>query len=562
MNSNFTTTRRQFLKTMAATAGIAVTGPLLTACAPANFLHGVASGDPLHDRVIIWTRVTPSAAGSVVVFVSWEVAQDDSFRHIVTSGHTYTDETIDYTIKVDAEGLRPDGNYFYRFRCNGFYSVVGKTRTLPVGETGQVTLAVVSCSNYPAGYFNAYREVAKQAQQIDVVLHLGDYIYEYGKDGYASDDAETLGRAVNPTTELLTLSDYRKRYAQYRSDEDLQLVHQQLPFITVWDDHEVANDAWRAGAENHNEGEGSYPGRKAQALQAHYEWLPIRETGVGNRGRIFRSFDFGDLLSLHMLDTRIIGRDKPLAYADYLAPTGAFDVVQFTADLTNSNRQLLGPDQFDWLVYRLQHSTATWQVLGQQVLMTSIALPAPLLFQQISLQDYQTSIIKAQTHPASLTPQERTILSAPSIPFNLDAWDGYPAAREAILQTALAYNKNLICLAGDTHNSWAGDLTNANGTTVGVEFATPSVSSPGLEAVLTAINPEDLANALTTFSKPLKYTNTQHRGFMKLTLTHHETTCEWIFIDTVKSRQYRIVENANKRLNVLPGVGGLQLVEG
>ena len=561
MKSTFTAKRRHFLKLMAATTSVAVAGPMLTACTPARFLHGVASGDPLHDRVIIWTRATPSIAGpSVLVLVSWEVAQDRHFRHLVAQGYTYTDETVDYTVKVDVEGLRPGKHYFYRFNCNGFYSAIGKTRTLPKDNVDAVNLAVLSCSNYPAGYFNVYREVAKQSKQLDYVLHLGDYIYEYDKDGYASEDAEALGRVVDPVHEIISLSDYRRRYAQYRTDEDLQLAHQRLPFIMVWDDHEVTNDTWREGAENHNEGEGDFFERKANALQAYYEWVPIRETEVGNRERIYRRFDFGDLLSLHMLDTRIIGRDKQLAYTDYFLPNGSFDTAQFTADLTDPNRSLLGYDQTDWLAYSLQSSHATWQILGQQVLMAPITLPAPLIFQQISLEDYTALLIKTQTEPDTLTPQEQAILAAPSVPLNLDAWDGYPAARETVLQTAVALGKNLISLAGDTHNAWASNLATLNGVAVGVEFATPSVSSPGLESFLADIDPTALANALVQFSGPLQYANTEYRGFMKVSLSHQEAVSEWIFIDTVKSTQYKRLEANTTRLKVLPGADGRKII--
>ena len=558
MKPTFISERRQFLKTLAATTGVALAGPILTGCTPARFQHGVASGDPLINRVIIWTRATPNYPG--LVLVQWEVAKDDRFRHPVAHGKTFTDDTVDYTVKVDVEGLHPGRRYYYRFCCNGIYSPVGETRTLPAGFVHEVSLAVFSCSNYPAGYFNVYREAAKRAHELDFVLHLGDYIYEYDKDGYASADAEMLGRVVDPVNELFTLSDYRKRYAQYRSDADLQSAHEKLPFITVWDDHEVANDAWLNGAENHNPGEGDFAVRKAMALQTYYEWMPIREVEIGNKERIFRSFDFGDLLSLHMLDTRLAGRDEQLNYADYVTP-GGFNAAQFTADLIDPNRSLLGAEQLAWLTSSLQSSDATWQVLGQQVLMGALMLPAPLIFQQVSLTDYQVIVIKAQTNPGSLTLQELAILSAPSVPLNLDAWDGYPAARETVLQTALALGKNLISLAGDTHNAWASNLNTIGGATAGVEFATPSVSSPGFEEALPGINPDLLAAALVQFAAPLQYANTQHRGFMKLTLTHFETTSEWIFIDTVKTTEYTVLEERSKRLKVLPGAGNLALVE-
>ncbi len=560
MPVNFTASRRQFLKGMAATAGATMAGTLLSSCTPQGFMHGVASGDPLHDRVIIWTRATPRFPGFVLVH--WEVAKDKRFRHVVAYGKTLTDETLDYTVKIDVTGLQAGQQYYYRFYgADGIRSPMGVTRTLPYGAIDEISLAVFSCSNYPAGYFNVYREAAKRADDIDFALHLGDYIYEYEKDGFASEDAEALGRVVEPVTEIISLDDYRRRYAQYRGDLDLQLVHQKLPFIVVWDDHEVTNDTWREGAENHNEGEGDFFVRKANALQAYFEWMPIRETEIGNREKIFRSFDFGDLFSLHMLDTRLIGRDQQLAYPEYFLPDGSFDAARFSADLTDINRRLLGEDQLTWLTTSLQNSNATWQILGQQVLMTPILLPAPLLFQQISLTDYQALLVKAQTNPGDLTLNEQAILAAPVLPFNLDAWDGYPAAREKILQTAMALGKNLISLAGDTHNAWASNLSNAGGVRVGVEFATPAVSSPGLESFLPDINPDLLAGSLVQLSEALQYVNTEHRGFMQLTLRHDEAVGEWVFIDTVKSVQYHVLNERNKRLKVLPGVGNLQLIE-
>jgi len=551
MEPIYTLSRRRFLKAMAITTGAAATGGLLSGCAPANFFHGVASGDPLSDRVIIWTRLTPDYDDNLLVH--WEVAKDKHFRRRVAYGSTFTDNTVDYTVKIDVEGLRPDRRYFYRFIYNGAYSPRGTTRTLPVGTTSALSMAVMSCSNYPAGFFNVYREVAHRADSIDFVIHLGDYLYEYDKDGYASEDAEALGRVSVPTHELLTLADYRQRYAQYRSDQDLQAVHRKLPFITVWDDHEIANDTWREGAENHSEDEGDFFIRKTQALQAYYEWIPIRESAPNDKERIFRRFDFGDLCSLHMLDTRVIGRDQQLAYGNYFQADGSFDSERFSAELTDPERSLLGNEQLQWLSAGLTHSTATWQVLGQQVLMAAIALPAPLIFQQISLGDYQGLLVKAQTTPSELTPAELAILNAPAVPLNLDAWDGYPAAREAILQTAKALDKNIISLAGDTHNAWASNLKTLDGQPAGVEFATPSVSSPGLESALAAIDPTSLATALVQFSDQLQYANTEHRGFMVLTLTHTQVDSEWVFIDTIKSPQYTLLDEQAKQLSVFVG---------
>lgn len=284
-----------------------------TATLQVNFEHGVASGDPLQDRVILWTRLTPSDS-SARLQVTWEIALDQQFKQIIKTDKVTTSASQDFTVKVDAIGLKPNQSYFYRFVFGDKISPVGQTKTLPT-STSKVSFAVCSCSNYPAGYFYVYREMAKQ--NVDVVIHLGDYIYEYGADGYATEDAAKLGRTLpaNNDKEIIKLDDYRKRYALYRKDKDLQALHHRHPFIVIWDDHELANDAWREGAENHTEetanakNEGKFSERKLAALQAYFEWMPIRPID-DQHIKIYRQFDFGNLVQLTMLDTRIIARDQ------------------------------------------------------------------------------------------------------------------------------------------------------------------------------------------------------------------------------------------------------------
>lgn len=559
--------RRNFLKGVATGSALTVAAATLTGChnddspaTPVEFNHGIASGDPLADRVMIWTRITPETDGELSV--NWEVASDESFGSIVNSGTAKTSLSQDYTIKVDADGLEAGTVYFYRFNANGTTSAVGTTKTLPSGETNQAKLAVVSCSNYPAGYFHAYAEIAKR-DDLDAVLHLGDYIYEYEKDGYASAEAEAMGRTSIPATELISLEDYRQRYAQYHSDTDLQAAHAKLPFIVVWDDHELANDAYATGAENHDPAtEGDFLERRANALKAFHEWIPIRDQGDSAQPqKIYRSFEFGNLLSLYMLDTRIIARDKQLDYLDYMDPaTGAFDAATFQAELTSPTRQLLGQEQTDWLTQSMAQSTATWQVLGQQVLMGRMDLPAPVATQAISFTDYSRLLQKAATTPAELTEQETAILQQPSIPYNLDAWDGYFVARETVLGAARATDKNLVVLSGDTHNAWANDLLDIEGNQVGVEFATSSISSPGLEDYLTDEDPAALAAGLTQLIEPLRYADTSLRGYMTITLSTEETQAEWHFVTTVKSENYQIATDHSKSLRVLPSAGNRRIV--
>lgn len=560
MSSRLVMSRRTFLRGLGAGAlaasALGRSGSVLAA-RKAPFLHGVASGDPQHDRVIIWTRVTSGIQAPIPVNVQWEVARDAGFRRVIRRGHVRTDAALDYTVKVDVVGLPAGTSLFYRFCALGECSVVGRTRTLPTGSLEQLKLAVFSCANYPAGYFHVYAEAAK-LDDVFAAVHLGDYIYEYGADGYASSDAASLGRLSDPATELLTLDDYRRRYAQYRSDTDLQALHAAMPMIAVWDDHEISNDTWRDGAENHDPAtEGSFAERRAAAIRAYHEWLPTRVPDPAHPERIYRSFEFGDLLSLHMLDARSVGRDLQLDYGDFFG-AGGFDASAFAAAVGDPSRQLLGVEQEGWLAGRLAASTTTWDLLGQQVLMGRMDFPAPLVSGQISFTDYSALIYKAQTTPALLTPQEQAILAQPGIPYNLDAWDGYAVARENVLGAARAYDRNLVVLAGDTHNAWASDLADFAGNAVGVEFAAPSVSSPGFEEYFPNENPLAVAAGLAQIVGPLQYANTYQRGFMIVTVRHEQCTAEWRYVDTVKHRDYAVVGGA--ALRTLPGAGNRRLL--
>lgn len=558
--------RRRFLQTTSL-ATVAGASMMLTGCNNDNpndheqvkFLHGVASGDPLADSVILWTRVTP-IANSANVDVSWQIASDKDFKHIINQGTTKTSGGQDYTVKVDATGLQPNTSYFYRFVCGSITSPIGKTKTLPVGNVNQVKLAVVSCSNYPAGYFHAYADIAKRSD-VDVLIHLGDYIYEYGRNttdaqgktvpAYASSHAAELKREVVPAEELLTITAYRLRYAQYRTDKDLQALHAAMPMIAVWDDHEITNDTYKDGAENHQPNEGDWNERKMAAMKAYHEWMPTRNRVMT---QIYRSFDFGNLLSLHMLDTRVIARDKQLDYNNFLTKDSngqvGLDGAKLSAALSAPSRQLIGLSQQNWLASQLQVSKATWQVLGQQILMGQMFIPAPVLLNfmnpalGVDAVTYMTLMQKAQSAPATLTPQEQAtvqqLMQAPSIPYNLDAWDGYAVAREMVLGVAKAMQKNLVVLSGDTHNAWANNLVNAKGEAVGVEFAVQSVTSPGFEAYLPNVAPAQLSKGLPMLVKggTLKWCDTSQRGYMIVTATPEQCTSEWIFVSDITKPSY------------------------
>lgn len=586
MTRNFS--RRDFLALSAKGVGAAVLSYGLMGCSSdnddntvaADFLHGVASGDPTQDAVIIWTRVTPQTAGDVRV--SWQVSRDGAFSDLVTTGEMVTNAERDYTVKVDAIGLESGSRYFYRFMTGDKTSTVGMTKTLPEGAVDSVKLAVMSCANFPAGYFNVY-ELAAQRDDLDAMLHLGDYIYEYGRGGYASEHAAELGREVLPAGELLSLSDYRTRYGQYRGDASLQKLHAKLPFITVWDDHEVANDTWKDGAENHNQGEGDFDARKQAALQAYFEWLPIRPWREGNHEEIYRSFSFGDLLDLHMLDTRVLARDKQLDYGNYLDPaTGDFNDQQFLADVTDTQRTLLGQTQLLWLQGKLLQSSAKWQLLGQQILMGRMMLPAAIATQQLSIPQFaelaalaqlaaraqagdptltQAELTYLAANQAKLTPEVLALLQLPSIPYNLDAWDGYAYEREVVLATARASGKNLVVIAGDTHNAWANDLKDKDGNMVGVEFATSSVSSPGLEYYLNLPSEQIPATeaAVVGLVDDLKYANLLNRGYMTLTFSSEEVVSEWFYVDSILSKDFTEAEGRRAIARSLDGKPGILL---
>lgn len=555
--------RRRFLELAAKGFGAVVVSYGLMGCndeslISGTFEHGVASGDPLNDSVILWTRVTPERDGDVTV--NWVVATDSSFTNIVTNGNYVTTAERDYTVKVDAIGLSSNTTYYYRFFVGNEQSTVGVTKTLPTGDVSAVKLAVVSCSNYPAGFFNVYDMIA-QNSDLDAVLHLGDYIYEYGRGEYASDNAQAIGREVLPSNELLSLSDYRTRYAQYRTDERLQKIHAQVPFITIWDDHEVANDAWKDGAENHNDGEGDYDSRKDYATQAYFEWIPIRPWSLGDHVDIYRSFSFGNLLDLHMLDTRLLARDIQLDYSDYMNADGSFDETALEAALTDETRTMMGETQFAWLTQQLTASSATWQVIGQQVLMGRMTLPAAVALQEMSIGDYATQgplallaqrvaagdetltadeISYVSENQSLLTEEVLALLALPSVPYNLDAWDGYAYERERLFSLLSSLGKNTVVVAGDTHNSWANNLRDEGGNAVAVEFATSSVTSPGMEDYLDIS--EDLAStyeaAVTDLVNDLQYTNLIDRGYLLLEITAERATSTWYFVDTILSTDY------------------------
>ncbi|MBD3893399.1 alkaline phosphatase D family protein [Hydrogenophaga sp.] len=555
------TSRRRFVIRVASASAALGVIPLLTACgggddAPPEFAYGVASGDPLADRVILWTHAQWPGFNDAVP-LTWQVATDAAFTTVVASGTAQATAATGHAVKVDALNLSAGNDYFFRFRYGLHASPVGRTRTLPAPGAASLNLAVMSCSNFPAGFFNAYAEIARSQAQF--ALHLGDYIYEYAADGYASADARRLDRVSQPAHECLTLSDYRQRYAQYRSDPDSKVFHASMPIIAVWDDHELANNTYVNGAENHTEGaEGTFVARRAAALQAWHEWMPVRTPDHTDLRMIYRSFNFGGLVALHMLETRLIGRDRQVGFAELLNPATA---AAAQAAMASPTRSMLGSRQLQWLQAQMAQSSAAWQVLGQPVLMARMSFPVSVLRHlnpadispaavaagQQAVTNYLSAKATAAQNPALLSAEQRALLDPsqnPRLGYNLDAWDGYPVEREVLLSSAAQLRKRLVVLAGDTHNAWASQLTLRDGTVVGYEFAAPSISSPGLEEALPTLLPAQTQQTFRGIVDDLRYADTSRRGFLLVRFTPASAQGTWHFVSTVKSRTYTVQTSA------------------
>lgn len=452
------------------------------------FRHGVASGDPLADAVVLWTRITPAAGATFAIDLEWRIALDPGLARVVQEGVVTTDASVDYTAHVDVRGLRSGATYYYQFRALGHSSVRGRTKTLPVGAVEHMRFAIASCANYPAGYFNVYAALARA--DLDLIVHLGDYLYEYANATFG--DGARLGRLPDPAREIISLADYRTRHAQYKLDPDLQESHRQHPWITVWDDHELADGSFDEGAQNHQAAsEGEFRLRKQNAVRAYREWMPIRP--AAEAAQVYRSFGCGDLLDLVMLDTRHSGRQAQAEQCD-------------SSELAAAERQLLGPAQEAWLTGELVASRARgarWRFIGQQVIF------APLL------------------------------RSMSGCVWSTDNWDGYSASRDRLLQVLRAEAiDNVVVLTGDAHAAWAIDVASdpfdpavydpasGRGSEL-VEIVTPAVSSPGRGV------PE--AGILRTHPH-VKFADQTRQGYVVLDVTHERTQAEWYFVRSVQER--------------------------
>jgi alkaline phosphatase D len=519
--------RRLLLKAGTLGLGALAVPGVAQIAAARGFTHGVASGEPHQRSVMLWTRHVPVLRETSRL--GWEVREMGGPGRIVAAGEVVATPETDWCVKVVARGLKPGRWYSYRFlNRDGAAAAVGRTRTLPEGRTSRFTLGVFSCANLAFGHFNAYAHAAER-QDLDLLVHLGDYLYEYQSGRYPSARDALGGRTLEPAGEAIALADYRLRHAAYRTDPDLQRLHASAPMVMMWDDHESANDAWSGGAENHDPAkEGPWSARKAAAQRAYREWLPVSDNA-------WESYEIGDLATLFRPETRLTARSRPPEFAEQLRRG-----EDIKASLTrfrdgawrDPERTMLGTEQEAWLAGAFKRSTGQgtrWQVLAQQTIMGSFALP-----------------LEARSWLRADAPQEVKQVTAigaaaseAGLPLNLDAWDGYPAARGRLLRSALDADSNLVVLSGDSHNGWAFNLDLA-GTPAGAEFAGMSVTSPGLEAYTPGIPPAEVARALRARNPALQWADLQRRGYMTMTLTRERATGEWLSLDTVRTRSTKL----------------------
>jgi len=510
VNDYPTPTRRTVLKTTAAAAAAtAATGTIAMSEADAAtnryFRHGVASGDPRPTSVVLWTRLTPTEAATPgsgkgpQAAVSWQVATDAAFTHVVKAGTFHTGPSRDHTVKLDATGLQPARWFYYRFRYNGVTSPVGRTRTAPELSSSpeRLRFGMVSCSHWESGYFGSYKHLAKRTD-LHAILHLGDYIYEYG----AGDGV----RKHVPAHEILSLKDYRQRHAQYKSDKDLQALHARFPWIVTWDDHEVANDRWKDGAENHNDGEGDYLARRARAYRAYDEWMPVRLDGtvaLNDGTRIYRRLQFGDLAEISMLDLRTYRSEQ------VSGPTAQLD----------SSRTITGDPQMVWLKGALSRKVAQWKVVGTSVMITpwvTADLPDEVV----------APIAETTGQPIDGTG------------FNPDAWDGYTADRREVLDHIEAGKiKDVVFITGDVHSAWACELPFDAGNPLsesgGVEFVCTSVTSDNIDDI-TGAPPRTTTliaeEAIKASNPQVKYVNYDDHGYCVLDITKERTQMDYFVL--------------------------------
>ncbi len=521
--------RRTLLKAAALGSAAGLLPGSLQAARASGFTHSVASGDPLQDSVTLWTRFVPAYGG--ISQLRMELAGDENFRDVVTQGSALAGPETGYCAKVRPQGLEPGRWYYYRFTApDGRISDTGRTRTLPAGPLDKFRIGVFSCANATSGWFNAYGHAAER-DDLDLVVHLGDYIYESTLSRSDALKELALSRNIQPQHEILSLLDYRRRYASYRMDADLQAIHRRYPMIAMCDDHETVNNSWDNGAENHGSHEGSWAARLGAAMQAWHEWMPMRSA-------TYSRYELGDLASLFRLETRILGRSKQLDLGAWLE--GKSDPLAAAADfrdgpLADAARTMMGADQEQWLAEGFARSCAAgtkWQILAQQVIMGTTIMP----------HDYM-AWFKPGEPPSADKKAELELavkLGEIGLPTSMDRWDGYPAARSRLLAGAQAAGADLVVLSGDSHNAWAFELEN-DGQPAGVEFAGHSVSSLGMDKRYFG-DPQAIARSYLETNPNIRWCDTSRRGYMVADITPEAVTNEWLFLHSRHQRSLEVLD--------------------
>lgn len=486
-----------------------------------GFTHGVASGEPGPDSMLLWSRYALSG-GADEVRLDAEIALDPDFRQVAARGVVRTGPWRDWTAKITLDGLNPGTTYWYRFiGPDGSMSQTGRARTLPVGRTERFRIGLFSCSNLPMGWFNAYAHAAAR-DDVDLWLHVGDYVYEYGIGSYAVDD-RIAERAVLPAHdhEMATLADYRLRFACYRADPDLQALHAAAPMVCVWDDHESTNDSWEGGAQNHQPAtEGDWSTRRAAAVQAYLEWMPISEEP-------WKSYPIGDLATLYRTESRLIGRTRQADIgAAYRKGTQAALAAFRDGVWQDASATMLGSTQEAWLAreLRINARNTGWQVVGMGTIMGRTVMP----------QDAVSWLRPDLSEGAVRSFVNATRAGRVGLPMWMDRWDGYPAARSRFLRAAQAADADLVMLSGDSHNAWAYSLSE-DGRPAGVEFAGQAVTSNGIEKQL-GVAPSIAARSFVAANPEMNWAQASGRGYMMIDITPERVDGEWIFMETIKAR--------------------------
>lgn len=498
-----------------------------------TFQHGVASGDPTQDRVVLWTRITPESPHRDIAY-AWSLNPVDRRAGGARKGSGVTGPDRDFTVKVDVGGLDAGRAYTFAFTAEGVTSPTGRTRTLPDGPTRDAVIATTSCALYPNGYFNAYQAIA-DLPRVDVVLALGDYIYEYGGAGTYGMDSPVAGeRPHDPPHEIVTLADYRRRHAQYKSDPALQAAHAKAPWIVAWDDHETCNNSFSTGGQNHQpDTEGDWTARKATALKAYYEWMPIREPAAGQSlaEASARSFRIGDLAQVIMLETRLTARDSQLSYdTDLPVVDGRPDIDAFRRKLADPSRRIMSAGQEAWLGEHLGRSAAAghaWQVIGSGVVMGRLILPDPDT-------DFPPGALDNLDEGGKRRVRRWGPLARAGMPYGLDMWDGYPVDRERVYEIATRAGARPVVVSGDSHAFWANELSDASGKRVAVEFGTTGVTSPGGGDVLKF----DIGGAFAKVSPEVVFCDQAAKGFVLLTLSHDRLKAELMAVSTIHAKAF------------------------